>query len=441
MNRIAVRLSVAVLLSVVGVQAFVHWQVSRTFERDAPVHEQVVGEAVRRYLGAIAPHERAHATRDLGQQLGVPVELLGLDDPRISEAARRELAAHGLRFERGEPLESVLLATLPGGGEVVRVGPIRPILPPIWPLVAGFVGLVIVVAVTATLLLRPLVMRLRALQGVALRIANGDLGARVTISSNDAIAEFASQFNQMADRNQVLLGKQRELMRAVAHELRTPATRIRFALELIREATTEQQRERHIAAIDSDLAEVDDLVRELLLLDHLESDPDAATGETFSVLRAVDDELDRLASMRPQVELSTAYAVEEGVSAVGSEKLFRRALRNLVSNALRHATGRVRVSVTRGPHELLLSIDDDGPGIPPADRARVLEPFTRLDPSRSRGTGGFGLGLTIVNRILRAAGGRLKIDDAGLGGASVVMSWPVHESRIRMMAIRSPEAR
>lgn len=433
MNRIALRLSVglavAVLLSVIGVQAFVHWQVSRAFERDAPAHERLTGAALRHYLGVIAPAERARAVRELGRELAMSAELLAPGDPRISAAAREELVAHDLHIEHGKAFESVLLATIPGDDQVVRVEPIRPTLPPLWPLVAGFVVLVLVAAAAATLLSRPLVVRLRALQGVALRIANGDLGARVQISRNDALGEFAAQFNQMADRNQVLLEKQRELIRAVAHELRTPAARIRFALELIREAGTEEQRERHITAIDSDLTEVDDLVRELLLLDHLESDPGAASDETFSARPVIDDELERLATMRPQVELSTAYEVEDGVAVVGSEKLFRRALRNLVGNALRHAKGRVRVSATRGAHELVLSIDDDGPGIPPADRARVLEPFTRLDPSRSRGTGGFGLGLPIVTRILRAAGGRLKISAAELGGARVVMSWPLHEPR------------
>jgi two-component system sensor histidine kinase RstB len=298
---------------------------------------------------------------------------------------------------------------------------------PAWPLIAILVGLVIVATVTAVLLARPLVRRLRSLQSVAARIANGDLGARVQISEHDALGEFAFQFNQMADRNQILLEKQRDLIRAVAHELRTPAARIRFALELLAEATSDQQRERHILAIDSDLSEVDSLVRELLLLDHLESDPDANAGETFQVRGAVDDELERLRPMRPQVEVVTACAVAGDESAAGSEKLFRRALRNLVTNAQRHAKARVRVSMTRGAREIVLAVDDDGPGIPPADRVRVLEPFTRLDRSRSRGTGGFGLGLAIVSRILRAMGGHLKIGDADLGGASFVMSWPLHE--------------
>jgi signal transduction histidine kinase len=129
---------------------------------------------------------------------------------------------------------------------------------------------------------------------------------------------------------------------------------------------------------------------------------------------------------RPNIELSLQHVLEAEteLAVMGNERLFRRVVRNLLSNALRHAKTQVRVSVARASAAAVVRFDDDGPGIPASERARVLEPFVRLDESRSRDLGGVGLGLTIVDRILRAVGGGLRISEASSGGASVVMSWP-----------------
>lgn len=111
----------------------------------------------------------------------------------------------------------------------------------------------------------------------------------------------------------------------------------------------------------------------------------------------------------------------EAVSFAGAERItlplrptwLRRALRNLVSNALRHGGGAARVSLTRQPGSVTLSIADDGPGIPAEDLQRMLEPFTRGDPSRNRGTGGAGLGLTLARAIAEQHGGSLMLANRG----------------------------
>ncbi|KAG1244107.1 hypothetical protein G6F65_021995 [Rhizopus arrhizus] len=101
-----------------------------------------------------------------------------------------------------------------------------------------------------------------------------------------------------------------------------------------------------------------------------------------------------------------------------------RALLNLLQNAIRHAGGRVQVSLTSpAPQEYVLTVDDDGPGVPPADRERIFEPFIRLDESRDRGTGGTGLGLAIVSRVARWHHGMALATDSPLGGARFVVSW------------------
>ncbi|MGE8636286.1 MAG: ATP-binding protein, partial [Achromobacter piechaudii] len=101
-----------------------------------------------------------------------------------------------------------------------------------------------------------------------------------------------------------------------------------------------------------------------------------------------------------------------------------RALLNLLQNAIRHAGGRVQVALTSpAPHEYVLTVDDDGPGVPGADRERIFEPFIRLDESRARVTGGTGLGLAIVSRVARWHNGAAAVSDSALGGARFEIRW------------------
>ena len=109
-------------------------------------------------------------------------------------------------------------------------------------------------------------------------------------------------------------------------------------------------------------------------------------------------------------------------------RLMARALGNVLQNARRYAKQRVEVDAAINADTCRIVIDDDGPGIPEADRARIFEPFTRLDTSRNRDSGGYGLGLAIAQRIAQWHGGNIGVEDSPLGGARFVISWPVHRT-------------
>jgi two-component system sensor histidine kinase RstB len=431
MNRVALRMSLTLLgtvfLALLVVQVFMMWQMSQALETSVPWRERLAAAALQRHLAAVPLEERIASAQEVTTSLGVPVEILRLDDDLISVTARQALRAQGFSFEYRKLFDSTLWVLVPETDAVLRfeLDIVAPSFHP-WRAIALLLGLVLLVATVGVLLARPLVKRLRHLQEVSVRIARGELGARAQVSSNDDLADFARHFNQMAERNQILAEKQRDLMRAVSHELRTPVARIRFSLELLGDADSKQALERHIQSIDSDLDEIDCLVQELVTLDRLERNDSASTllTEPFEPMRAISAEIVRLEPHRAEIEISTANALPGGASALGSERLFRRAFRNVLSNGVRHARRKVRISLARSNGSLLVSIEDDGAGIPSFERARVLEPFARLDPSRSRNSGGLGLGLTIVDRILVAAGGQLKIEDSELGGARVTLSWP-----------------
>lgn len=431
MNRVALRMSLTLLgtvfLALIVVQVFMMLQMSQALEMSVPWRERLAAATLQRYLASVPLETRIASAHDVATTLGVPTEILRLDDDQISLPARQALQAQGFCFEYRKLFDSTLWVLVPDTDAVLRFG--LDIIAPrfhLWRAIALLVVLALLVAAVGVLLARPLVKRLRHLQEVSVRIARGELGARALVSGSDDLADFARHFNQMAERNQILAEKQRDLMRAVSHELRTPAARIRFSLELLGDASSKQDLERHILSIDSDLDEIDCLVQELVTLDRLDRNDSASIllDEPFDPMRAISAEMVRLEPHRAEVEISTLNALPDGSSATGSEKLFRRAFRNVLSNGVRHARRKVRISLARTDGNLQVSIEDDGPGIPSFERARVLEPFARLDPSRSRNSGGLGLGLTIVDRILAAAGGQLKIEDSELGGARVTMSWP-----------------
>jgi len=303
------------------------------------------------------------------------------------------------------------------------------------PLAKVVVALFAVVALTGFGLSWPLVRRLRKLARVADRISVGELDARADGSSKDAVGRLARRFNAMADQIQLLLEKQQQLIQGVSHELRTPAARIRFGLEMLQRAETEKQRIQRIDAIDEDLDELDQLVGELLLYIKsgdraLELNPQEvkASGEVRDLLK-------RQGELRPDIEsvLRTDNDdndddndddVNDDIIVNADLPHFRRALRNLLDNALRHAKSRVVVDVRREEDGVLVAVSDDGPGVAPEDRERIFEPFSRVDASRSRESGGMGLGLAIVQRILEAHGGTVTVKAATDGGSRFETHWP-----------------
>ncbi|MFH2008608.1 MAG: ATP-binding protein [bacterium] len=298
-------------------------------------------------------------------------------------------------------------------------------------LIPVLLALFVVILGTGFVLAAPLVRRLRRLERTTVKISEGDLEARTSDSSRDAIGRLAQRFNVMADRVQALLESQQQLMQAVSHELRTPAARIRFGLEMLRQAGDEAERERRIESIDEDLVELDHLVEELLLYIRSGEQSLELNREVFAGDAELREQLERLGELRPEIERSVRLGQDFDGQVSADRRYFQRALRNLLGNALRHATHRVDVELTQEGDCVLVAVTDDGPGVPEGDRRRLFEPFFRVDASRNRESGGAGLGLAIVKRIVEAHGGTVSIDPAAADGARFVTSWPTSDPGAR----------
>ena len=262
---------------------------------------------------------------------------------------------------------------------------------------------------------------LQALSKVADDVGAGDLSARARMKPGASIYPLAERIDHMAARIEGLLDAQRNLVHSVSHELRTPIARLEFALELLRGAAGDPALEGRIAAMEADLSELNALVGELLSMTRLDS-PQALQLERFDLAQALDGCRAALDPAGP----APSFDFGAGLGEVsGDRRLLARAICNVMRNAQKYAQGRVELAAHRvGDGSVEIVVDDDGPGIPNEERARIFEPFYRLDRSRDRATGGFGLGLSIAQKAVGLHGGSIAVGDAPLGGARFTITLP-----------------
>ncbi|MGB7535326.1 MAG: ATP-binding protein [Azonexus sp.] len=273
---------------------------------------------------------------------------------------------------------------------------------------------------------RPIWRDLEALRQTARDLGDGDFEARSPAARSQLFAPLSDTMNSMAERVQQLLATHRELSSAISHELRTPIARMRFALEMLSDTDDRAERERLWAMMEGDLDELDHLIDTSLTYARFERE---APEPHFSSVRFADwlsDEVDavRLLGRDLKITVDTAK-LPENLAVDVDRKAMPYALRNLLRNAFKYASGQIIVGAELREGNIVVHVDDDGIGIPPEDRESVFSAFTRLDRSRDRATGGYGLGLAITRRVLELHGGSATADASPLGGARFTLAWPL----------------
>lgn len=286
---------------------------------------------------------------------------------------------------------------------------------------AGLPVLLAVVAVTTWWTAGRALAPVEAVRAEVDAISATQLHRRVPEGGHDEISRLARTMNRMLDRLQRAQTRQREFVSDASHELRSPVASIRQHAEV---ALAHPERTTVADLAGTVLAEdlrVQRLVEDLLLL----SRADEHRLRLASVAVDVDDlVLEEAARLR---QSGSVHVDTTGVAAArttGDAAALRRVLRNLGDNAARHAAGVIALSVSERVGAVVLAVEDDGPGIAPADRERVLHRFVRLDEARDRDAGGAGLGLAIVDELVRAHGGRIEVGSGSAGGARIVVHLP-----------------
>lgn len=274
-------------------------------------------------------------------------------------------------------------------------------------------------------LILPLERKIRQVRYALNRMKSGDLSLRVPIEGSDEMANLASSYNNMSDHIQRLIEAQRELMRAVSHELRTPVARIRFGTEMLAEEDDYNHRMHQVDMIDKDIEALNTLIDEIMTYAKLEQGTPSLDFDEITLFDVLDQVAVETEALKTQKEIELV-APPLYVKVDAERRYLHRVVQNLVGNAVRYCDNKVRI--TGGIHSdglAFVCVEDDGAGIPEQDRKRVFEAFARLDDSRTRASGGYGLGLSIVSRIAYWFGGEIKVDESPtLGGARFIMTWP-----------------
>jgi signal transduction histidine kinase len=373
--------------------------------------------------------------RERERQLPQPREVLVRDAAGAligtAEAQPRRVPGQGFEFavtlDNGQVL-NLQMAPRPGRGG--GPGPRRSDPPWSWlrppygfQWMLGLAGLVVMAVLFPVA--RRLTQRLEALQRGVQRWGEGDLSARLPEGGQDEVADLSRRFNAAAERVQslmasqaALLQSQKSLLANASHELRSPLARIRMAVELSGTQGSPAARDE----IQRSITELDQLVDEILLASRLDArEADMGSVESVDLIGLLAEECARVGAV---------FELPEGTGEVvvpGVARLLRRAVRNLLENAVRHGrrTGHAEVvaQLSLEGGYAVLHIDDRGPGVPPDQRERIFEPFYRL-PGASEREGGVGLGLALVRQIAARHGGSVACDNREGGGARFTLRLP-----------------
>ena len=428
--------ALAVLVSNAGVAMW--FAATREQETESALSERLLDRAasVATLLSGIPAKEREAAARAMSAgpwrfevRYGKPTaQPMTDDETRLAERARAMLPAERakqpivVQFKtarldprlarlRNQPYGAVVEITLPVVRNTELVVTFFRSPPEPWPnqiMIAALVA-IIVTSAAAAFVARRVTQPLRELAAAASAAARGGSAKRVSEEGPDDVRDAAHAFNAMNDQVHRTLESQRHLLSAVGHDLRTPITAMRISTEFIADA---EVRER----LEKNLVELQDLTEAVL---------DAARNAGWEQMRRIDLAalVESLCADLEEMGEPVTWAAHEAAPFSCQPNEIRRAVRNLIVNAIAYGK-KADVKLVVSPEAYEIMVDDEGPGIPDADRTRVFEPFVRLEASRSSETGGTGLGLTLVKAIAESHGGSIVLENRSQGGLRARLHLP-----------------
>ncbi len=270
-------------------------------------------------------------------------------------------------------------------------------------------------------LLKPLIHDLNILSKSAESFASDYRKPLTLLPKIKMLHYLGHSFSLMSQKIRDLIQSQNELTGALSHEMRTPLARLKYALAVV-DKNHPEDIQKSLCSIQQDIQEIDQLV--ITLLDYARLDHPDMKLNVQSV--PIQDWLEAIIKKFSEPSIKIQLHIKNSVHTVHLDPyLMEIIINNLMANAIRYAKQSIHLYFEQTTENNRLSLEDDGPGIPEDQREHIFKAFTRLDDSRHRDTGGYGLGLAIVSRIALLHTGHVTANKSRLGGTAITIIWPV----------------
>ena len=274
-----------------------------------------------------------------------------------------------------------------------------------------------------------LLRSIRQLQRAANRMSTGDLTARVGSASErgDEIGQLGKDFNHMSEQVEKLLNSQKRLLADISHELRSPLARLQVAIGIAQQQDEQgdlNPATKQLERIEKEAQQIEQMLEQLLKLSRLEAQQQAPHSEPIELTQLLGELVENAQfeaqGMNKEVEISMC----EEAKIEGDPALLASAFENVIRNAVKYCSTKVQVFVCQQSASIVVEVKDDGPGVPEAKLAEIFVPFYRLSESRTRLSGGVGLGLAISQQAIRFHQGTIEAQNQPEGGLQICISLP-----------------
>ncbi len=375
-------------------------------------------------LAQLAPEARTQRLQTLTANSTLHVELVPTEQFAGTPDLMEQLQAGTPQLYYNNSASPFLYQQLPQGSAVLVLGP----LPDDHRSSVIELGIIclyyMLIAGVLLLWIWPFYRDLSLLREAAVEFGKADFTTRVALGNNSSILPVAQAFNTMTERIESLVSSHKELTHAVSHELRTPLARSKFCLEMLSRNPEPQKMQSYLDSIKTDVAELETLIDEMLSYARLSTQNLSLTLADINLPVWLQQELGCYANEAIKLSWIVASPPATECRVHCNPELMARAIHNIIRNGLRYAQTRIDVKAELQRDHCVIMICDDGPGIPKAMRTQVFEPFSRLETSRDKASGGYGLGLAIAARILQRHQGSISVEDCKPHGACFTLEWP-----------------
>ena len=293
-------------------------------------------------------------------------------------------------------------------------------------LIAAAAAMVIAL-IFSRVLTRPIVSLTKSIQ----RMGHGDLSVRVPVKGSGELRRLSETFNTMSEKLQMLDTSRNQFVSNASHELKTPLATMKILLENIiyQPEMDAEMRTEFLTDINKEIDRLNSIISDLLTLVSMDSKAMRLNRTTFSLAQVITDTAHRLQPVAESHHQELKLALNDRCEMYADCAKLTQVVYNLMENAIKYTQegGAIKVRLIRSGRDAVMTVTDNGPGIPREDQAHIFDRFYRVDKARSRETGGTGLGLSIVHQMVLMHGGSVSVESEEGRGSTFTVELPIHQ--------------